>query len=56
MVEVYGIANLGGIRAIKVAAMVLATAVGPHLTGGVDRSGCLFAPSDALAGGAKQLS
>ncbi|MDE2272289.1 MAG: MFS transporter [Xanthomonadaceae bacterium] len=31
--EVYGLANLGGIRAIIVAAMVLATALGPGLTG-----------------------
>lgn len=31
--EVYGTANLGGIRAIIVSAMVLATAVGPGITG-----------------------
>lgn len=31
--EVYGLANLGGIRAIIVSAMVLSTAVGPGLTG-----------------------
>ena len=31
--EVYGLANLGGIRAITVAAMVLATAIGPGITG-----------------------
>ncbi len=31
--EVYGLANLGGIRAIIVAGMVLATALGPGLTG-----------------------
>ncbi|HBO2075790.1 TPA: MFS transporter [Pseudomonas aeruginosa] len=31
--EVYGTANLGGIRAITVSAMVMATAVGPGLTG-----------------------
>lgn len=31
--EVYGLANLGGIRALIVAAMVLATAAGPGLTG-----------------------
>jgi MFS family permease len=31
--EVYGIANLGGIRAITVAAAVLATAIGPGITG-----------------------
>lgn len=31
--EVYGVVNLGGIRAMIVAAMVLATAVGPGLTG-----------------------
>lgn len=31
--EVYGTANLGGIRAITVSAMVLATAAGPGLTG-----------------------
>jgi MFS family permease len=31
--EVYGTANLGGIRAIIVAAMVLSTAVGPGVTG-----------------------
>lgn len=31
--EVYGIANLGGIRAMTVSAMVLATALGPGLTG-----------------------
>jgi MFS family permease len=31
--EVYGIANLGGIRAIIVSAMVLATAIGPGITG-----------------------
>ncbi len=31
--EVYGLANLGGIRSIIVAAMVLATALGPGLSG-----------------------
>jgi MFS family permease len=31
--EVYGVANLGSIRAITVSAMVLATALGPGLTG-----------------------
>ncbi|MCA1791334.1 MAG: MFS transporter [Thioalkalivibrio sp.] len=31
--EVYGQANLGGIRAITIAAMVLATALGPGITG-----------------------
>jgi len=31
--EVYGVANLGGIRAITVSAMVLASAVGPGITG-----------------------
>ncbi|WP_218042305.1 MFS transporter [Sphingobium fuliginis] len=31
--EVYGVANLGGIRAMTVSAMVLATALGPGLTG-----------------------
>ena len=31
--EVYGLANLGGIRAITVSAMVLATAAGPGITG-----------------------
>lgn len=31
--EVYGVANLGGIRAIIVSAMVLSTALGPGLTG-----------------------
>jgi MFS family permease len=31
--EVYGLANLGGIRALIVSAMVLATALGPGLTG-----------------------
>lgn len=31
--EVYGTANLGGIRAITVSAMVLATALGPGITG-----------------------
>jgi MFS family permease len=31
--EVYGLANLGGIRAIIVSAMVLASALGPGLTG-----------------------
>jgi MFS family permease len=31
--EVYGVANLGGIRAITVSAMVLSSAVGPGLTG-----------------------
>lgn len=31
--EVYGLANLGGIRAITVSAMVLATAIGPFFTG-----------------------
>ncbi len=31
--EVYGLANLGGIRAIVVSAMVLATAIGPGLSG-----------------------
>lgn len=33
--EVYGLANLGGIRAIIVAAMVLSTALGPGLTGAI---------------------
>ncbi len=31
--EVYGLANLGGIRALIVSAMVLATALGPGITG-----------------------
>ncbi len=31
--EVYGVANLGGIRAITVSAMVLASAIGPGITG-----------------------
>lgn len=31
--EVYGLANLGGIRALIVSAMVMATALGPGLTG-----------------------
>ncbi|MBR0551520.1 MFS transporter [Stakelama marina] len=31
--EVYGLANLGGIRAITVSAMVLSTAIGPGITG-----------------------
>ncbi|MCO6186507.1 MFS transporter [Rhizobium sp. L1K21] len=31
--EVYGVANLGGIRGIIVAAMVLSTAIGPGITG-----------------------
>ena len=31
--EIYGTAHLGGIRAITVSGMVLATAVGPGLTG-----------------------
>ncbi|MGE4341427.1 MAG: MFS transporter [Pigmentiphaga sp.] len=31
--EVYGLANLGGIRALIVSSMVLATAVGPGITG-----------------------
>lgn len=31
--EVYGLANLGSIRAITVSAMVLATAIGPGITG-----------------------
>lgn len=31
--EVYGLANLGGIRAITVSAMVLASALGPGITG-----------------------
>src|SRR3546814_16118017 len=31
--EVYGLANLGGIRAITVSAMVLSSAVGPGVTG-----------------------
>jgi len=30
---VYGIANLGGIRALAVSAMVMATALGPGVTG-----------------------
>lgn len=33
--EVYGTANLGGIRAITVSAMVLSTALGPGITGGL---------------------
>ena len=36
--EVYGLANLGGIRAIIVSAMVLSTAIGPGLSGAlIDR-------------------
>lgn len=36
--EVYGLANLGGIRAIIVSAMVLSTALGPGITGAlIDR-------------------
>lgn len=36
--EVYGLANLGGIRAIIVAAMVVSTAIGPGLSGAlIDR-------------------
>ncbi len=31
--EVYGLANLGGIRAIVISAMVLSTAIGPSITG-----------------------
>ena len=31
--EVYGLANLGGIRSIIVASMVLSTALGPGLSG-----------------------
>ena len=31
--EVYGLANLGGIRAVVVAAMVFGTAAGPGITG-----------------------
>ncbi|MHA6645257.1 hypothetical protein [Mesorhizobium sp. A623] len=31
--EVYGVENLGGIRAITVSAMVLASAIGPGITG-----------------------
>lgn len=31
--EVYGLANLGGIRAITVSSMVLSTATGPGITG-----------------------
>ena len=31
--EVYGLANLGGIRAIIVSGMVLSTALGPGITG-----------------------
>ncbi|MGA7298312.1 MAG: MFS transporter [Rhodanobacteraceae bacterium] len=31
--EVYGVANLGGIRALTVSSMVLATALGPGITG-----------------------
>jgi MFS family permease len=31
--EVYGVANLGGIRAVTVSALVLATALGPGITG-----------------------
>jgi hypothetical protein len=36
---VYGLANLGGIRATTVAAMVLATAVGPGVTGALIDAG-----------------
>jgi hypothetical protein len=36
--EVYGLANLGGIRAIIVSAMVFSTAIGPGLSGAlIDR-------------------
>jgi MFS family permease len=36
--EVYGLANLGGIRAIVVSAMVFSTAIGPGLSGAlIDR-------------------
>ncbi|MBT8446696.1 MAG: MFS transporter, partial [Gammaproteobacteria bacterium] len=31
--EIYGVANLGAIRSVAVATMVLATAAGPGLTG-----------------------
>ncbi|RXZ66068.1 MFS transporter [Pelagerythrobacter rhizovicinus] len=37
--EVYGTANLGGIRAITVSAMVLATALGPGITGALIDAG-----------------
>lgn len=37
--EVYGVANLGGIRAITVSAMVLATAIGPGITGALIDAG-----------------
>ena len=66
--EVYGVANLGGIRAIIVSAMVFATALGPGLTGylidlGVElpgqllwMSGWCIAASILLAIAAKPLA
>lgn len=49
--EVYGLANLGGIRAIIVSAMVLSTAVGPGLSGAlIDRGVSLPTQMLALAG------
>jgi MFS family permease len=65
--EVYGLANLGGIRAITVSALVTATAVGPGITGWLIDTGvalptqmmwmagwCLFA-SVALAGASRSI-
>jgi hypothetical protein len=37
--EVYGLANLGGIRAVIVSALVLVTALGPGLTGALIDAG-----------------
>jgi MFS family permease len=37
--EIYGLENLGGIRAIIVSAMVMSTALGPGLTGGLIDAG-----------------
>jgi hypothetical protein len=45
--EVYGLANLGGIRAMIVAASVVATAVGPGITGALIDAG-LTLPTQML--------
>lgn len=48
--EVYGLANLGGIRAVIVSAMVLSTAPGPGLSGVLIDAGVrTAADADALA-------
>lgn len=58
--EVYGTANLGGIRAIIVSAMVFATALGPFITGalidiGIDLPRQMLGMAAWAAGGAAMM-